>query len=59
MGDQINPDGRPTVQILYDELWETLEKYGSSGLTNAELIGTLEIIKNEQLMQMCKCPKKE
>jgi hypothetical protein len=44
-----NEDGRPLVQIFYDELWLIIKKYEDSGMTNAEMIGVFEMLKYDQL----------
>ena len=52
MNDKVDPDGRPMVQLLYDEIWEAINKFGLSGMTNAEAVGVLEMVKHDQLEQM-------
>ena len=39
-----NPDGKPISQCFMDDLWEVIEKYAMSGLTNAEALGMMQIV---------------
>lgn len=47
-----NPDGRPLAQLFYDDIHKVIEKYESTGITNAECIGVLELLKIDMAVQM-------
>lgn len=54
---RIDPDGRPAVQLLIDDLTDLGELYSHS-MTNAEFIGALELYKNAFINQIEKRDEK-
>jgi len=45
-------DGRPVSEMFYDEIWALFKKFADSGLTNAECVGVLELVKADLIKQV-------